>query len=37
MKKHTAMVVRLTLNRKGERLTIGLDLGDRSSLLLRAG
>ena len=31
MKKHTAMAVGLTLNRKCERLTIGLDLGDRSS------
>lgn len=31
MKKHTPMAVGLTLNRKCERLTIGLDLGDRSS------
>jgi hypothetical protein len=31
MKKPTAMSVGLTLNRKCERLTIGLDLGDRSS------
>jgi transposase len=31
MKKHTPMSVGLTLNRKCERLTIGLDLGDRSS------
>jgi hypothetical protein len=31
MKKHRAMAVGLTLNRKYECLTIGLDLGDRSS------
>ena len=31
MKKHTPMAVGLTLNRDRERLTIGLDLGDRSS------
>src|SRR5271170_5437027 len=31
MKKHTAMAVGLTDDRKRERLTIGLDLGDKSS------
>jgi hypothetical protein len=31
MKKHTPMAVGLTFNRKYERLTIGVDLGDRSS------
>jgi transposase len=31
MKKHTPIAVGLTLNRNCERLTIGLDLGDRSS------
>ena len=31
MKKHTAMAVGLTDDRKCERLTIGLDLGDKSS------
>ena len=31
MKKHTAMAVGLTLNRKCERLTIGLDMGDKWS------
>src|SRR5246127_1929587 len=31
MKKHTPIAVGLTLNKKCERLTIGLDLGDRSS------
>ena len=31
MKKRTPMAVGLTLNRKCERLTIGLDLGDKWS------
>jgi hypothetical protein len=31
MKKHTPMSVSLTLNRKREQLTIGLDLGDKWS------
>lgn len=31
MKKHTPLSVGLTLNRKCEQLTIGLDLGDKWS------
>jgi hypothetical protein len=31
MKKLTATMMRETLNKQGGRLTVGLDLGDRSS------
>jgi hypothetical protein len=37
MKKLTTTMMQETLNKHDAHLTVGLDLGDRSSFLLRAG
>lgn len=37
MKELTTTMIQRTVNKQDGRLTVGLDLGDRSSFLLRAG